>query len=175
MGRPDADPSAYESQQIQTECELQPQEYEPNHEATPNIPDDYVAATYQNNQEDQQYQPQQMVALIGNDPQAQQQQFQPQQIQQQFQPQQPQQPPPAQPQPRQYPPPHPNQAYPPVQPAPYPPQNLQNNPAHPNWPNQQPASYPPQPVQYPPKSPPTNQIYSNVSPPVMQPQTVYVP
>ncbi|XWS50706.1 hypothetical protein CRYUN_Cryun12cG0109600 [Craigia yunnanensis] len=171
MGRPDADPSAYESQQIQTEYELQPQEYEPNHEATPNIPDEYLAATYHNNQQDQQYQPQQMGAL-GNDPRPQQQQFQPQQFQQQFQPQQS---PPAQQQPRQYPPPQPNQAYPPAQPAPYPPQNLQNNPVYPNRPNQQPSAYPPQPVQYPPKSLPTNQMYSNVSPPVMQSQTVYAP
>ncbi|XWS37671.1 hypothetical protein CRYUN_Cryun19dG0065000 [Craigia yunnanensis] len=207
MGRPDADPS--ESQQIQTEYELQPQEYETNHEARPNIPD--LAATYQNNEQDQQYQPQQIGAL-GNDPQGQQQQIQSQQFQQQFQPRQLQQPPPAQQQPSQYPPPthpapyppqnlqkqqfqpqqlqqpppaqqqpsqyptpQPNQAYPPAHPAPYPPQNLQNNPGYPNIPNQQPAAYQPQPVQYPPKSPPTNQMYSNVSPPVMQSQTVYAP
>ncbi|XVF12325.1 hypothetical protein REPUB_Repub08aG0106600 [Reevesia pubescens] len=175
MGRPDADPSAYESQQIQMEYEVHPQEYEPNHEASPNIPDEYIAATYQNNQQDQQYQPQQM-GTLGNDPQAQQQQqpFQPQQFQQQFQPQQP--PPPVQQQPAQYPPPQPNQAYPPAQqPAPYPPQNLQNNPMYLNRPNQQAAAYPPQPVQYPPKSPPTNQMYANVSPAALQSQTVYAP
>ncbi|XVF50628.1 hypothetical protein PTKIN_Ptkin04bG0117000 [Pterospermum kingtungense] len=165
MGRPDADPSSHESQQIQTEYELQPQEYEPNLEATPNVPDhEYLAATYQNNQQDQQFHPQQM-ATLGNDPQAL--QFQPQ-----FQP------PPAQqqPQPTQYSPPQPNQAYPPPHPpAPYLPQNLQNNPVYPNRPNQQPAAYPPQaqPVQYPPKSPPTNHMYANVSPPVMPSQIAY--
>ncbi|XVF09642.1 hypothetical protein REPUB_Repub07fG0111800 [Reevesia pubescens] len=200
MGRPDADPSAYESQQVQTEYELQPQEYEPNHEATPTIPDEYLVATYQNNQQEQQYQPQQM-GTIGNEsqPQQQQQQFQPQQPQQQFQPQQQQQfqsqqqqqfqqqfqpqqqqqfqqqfQPQCQPQQQ---PLQPNQAYPPgQQPAPYPPQNLQNNPVHPNRPSQQqPAPYPPQPVQFPPKSPPTNQMYQNVSPQMMQSQTVYAP
>ncbi|XVE58730.1 hypothetical protein DITRI_Ditri04bG0192600 [Diplodiscus trichospermus] len=180
MGRPDADPSGYESHQLQTEYELQPQEYEPNHEAPPNMaPDGYLAATYdQNNQDDQQCQPQLQPGTLGNDPQAKQQQFQPQRQPQQFQ-QQFQQPPPAQQQPMQYPPTQPNRAYPPTQqPAPYPPpQNLQNNPVYQNMPNQQPAAaaYPPQPVQYPPKSPPTNHMYANVSPPVMQPQTVYAP
>lgn len=161
MGRPDADPSSFESQQIQTEYELQPQEYEPNHDqATPNVPADHdqylPPQTYQ---QDQQYQPNQ---------------------QQQFQP------PPAQQQPPQQQ--HPNQAYPPPQaPAPYPPhQNLQNmnNPVvYPNRANgtgqQQPpapAAYPPQPVavQYPPKSPPTsNQMYANVSPAVMPTNQMY--
>lgn len=58
MGRPDADPCAYASEQIQTEYELQPQEYEPNHEAT-TTPNEYLAAaTYQNNQQvSQQYPP----------------------------------------------------------------------------------------------------------------------
>ncbi|WRX16925.1 PLAC8 motif-containing protein - like 10 [Theobroma cacao] len=188
MGNPDADHSAYESQQIQTEYELQPQEYEPNQEAAP-IPDQYLAATYQNNQQGQQYQAQQM-DTVGNDPQTQQHQFQPQQQpppaqQQPMQYTPPQQPAPAQQQPTQYtpqqqptqyPPPQPNQAYPPPQPAQYPPQNLQNNTMYQNRPNpNQPAAYPPQPVQYPPKSQPTNQMYSNVSPGVMQPQTVYAP
>ncbi|OMP00117.1 hypothetical protein CCACVL1_03463 [Corchorus capsularis] len=146
MGRPDAEPSE------QAEYELQPHEYESSQEGAIVQQDEYLAANYdQNNQQQQQPQP------------FPQQQFQPQQQPQPFPQQQ------FQPQPAQYPPVKPNQAYPPQQPAPYPPQQ----PAA--YPPQQPGAYPPQPVQFPPKSPPTNQMYANVTPQAMPPQTGYAP
>ncbi|MBA0588882.1 hypothetical protein Gorai_017660, partial [Gossypium raimondii] len=164
MGRPDTDP-----EQIQAEYELHPQEYDPTHEPTPNVADEYPPPPpYENSNQQGQQQPQ----------------FPPQQPPQYPPPAQqqpPQYPLPAQQQPPQYPPPseQPNQAYPPPQwPAPYPPQqNMQYNPAYPNGTNQQPAAaaYPPQPVQYPPKSPAANQMYANVGPQATQPQTVYAP
>ncbi|KAH1080511.1 hypothetical protein J1N35_020272 [Gossypium stocksii] len=175
MGRPDTDP-----EQIQAEYELHPQEYDPTHEPTPNVADEYPPPPpYENSNQQGQQQPQFPPQQPPQYPPPAQQQ--PPKYPPPTQQQPPQYPLTAQQQPLQYPPPsqQPNQAYPPPQrPAPYPPQqNMQYNPAYPNGTNQQPAAaaYTPQPVQYPPKSPAANQMYANVGPQATQPQTVYAP